>query len=32
MVVNETVDFGKRSRKACLIFKVSFKKAYDSVS
>jgi hypothetical protein len=31
MVVNEVVDLAKRSGKKCLIFKVDFEKAYDSV-
>lgn len=29
MVVNEVIDFAKRSKKACLILKVDFEKAYD---
>lgn len=29
---NETMDFLKKSRKICLIFKVDFKKAYDSIN
>jgi hypothetical protein len=32
VVVNEVVDLAKRSRKECVIFKVDFAKAYDSVS
>jgi hypothetical protein len=32
VVVNEVVDLAKRARKECLIFKVDFAKAYDSVS
>jgi hypothetical protein len=31
MVVNEVTDFAKKTRKKCLIFKVDFEKAYDSV-
>ncbi|MCI04498.1 LINE-1 reverse transcriptase like, partial [Trifolium medium] len=31
LVVNEVVDLAKRSGKECLIFKVDFEKAYDSV-
>jgi hypothetical protein len=31
VVVNEVVDFAKKSGKECLIFKVDFEKAYDSV-
>ena len=31
-VVNEIIDFAKKARKNCLIFKVDFEKAYDSVS
>ncbi|KAK2387063.1 hypothetical protein QL285_060888 [Trifolium repens] len=31
MVVNEIVDFAKKTGKECLIFKVDFEKAYDSV-
>ncbi|GAU34179.1 hypothetical protein TSUD_162800 [Trifolium subterraneum] len=31
VVVNEVVDLAKRSGKECLIFKVDFEKAYDSV-
>jgi hypothetical protein len=30
-VVNEVVDMAKRSGRSCLIFKVDFEKAYDSV-
>jgi hypothetical protein len=32
LVVNEIVDVAKRSGKECLIFKVDFEKAYDSVN
>jgi hypothetical protein len=32
MVVNEVVDMAKKSGKECLILKVDFEKAYDSVS
>lgn len=32
LVGNEVIDFAKTSRKACLIFKVDFEKAYDSIS
>jgi hypothetical protein len=31
VVVNEVVDFAKKSGKECIIFKVDFEKAYDSV-
>ncbi|MCH82218.1 LINE-1 reverse transcriptase like, partial [Trifolium medium] len=31
VVVNEVIDFAKRARKECLILKVDFEKAYDSV-
>jgi hypothetical protein len=31
VVVNEVIDFAKKARKNCLIFKVDFEKAYDSV-
>jgi hypothetical protein len=31
MVVNEVVDMAKKSSKDCLILKVDFEKAYDSV-
>jgi hypothetical protein len=31
VVVNEAVDWAKKSKKDCLIFKVDFEKAYDSV-
>ncbi|MCI00911.1 LINE-1 reverse transcriptase like, partial [Trifolium medium] len=31
MVVNEVVDLAKRTGKDCMIFKVDFEKAYDSV-
>ncbi|GAU35310.1 hypothetical protein TSUD_389350 [Trifolium subterraneum] len=32
LAVNEIIDLAKKSRKECLIFKVDFEKAYDSVS
>ncbi|WJX66218.1 hypothetical protein P8452_50797 [Trifolium repens] len=32
VVLNEVVDYAKRSNKECLILKVDFEKAYDSVS
>jgi hypothetical protein len=32
VAVNEIIDLAKQSRKECLIFKVDFEKAYDSVS
>jgi hypothetical protein len=31
VVVNEVIDFAKKLKKECLIFKVDFEKAYDSV-
>ena len=31
MVINELVDYAKKSKKQCLILKVDFEKAYDSV-
>jgi len=31
-LLNEFVDYAKRSRKGCLLVKVDFEKAYDSVS
>jgi hypothetical protein len=31
LVLNEAVDFAKKSGKDCLIFKIDFEKAYDSV-
>jgi len=31
LVVNEVVDLGKKSRRECLILKVDFEKAYDSI-
>jgi hypothetical protein len=31
LVVNEVVEWAKKSKKECLIFKVDFEKAYDSV-
>lgn len=32
VVINEVVGFTKKTRKPCLIFKVDFEKAYDSVN
>ena len=32
LIVNEVVDLEKRSKKECMIFKVDFEKAYDSVN
>jgi hypothetical protein len=32
VVVNEVVDLDKCTKKDCVIFKVDFEKAYDSVS
>lgn len=31
LVVNKLVDFAKKSKRECLILKVDFEKAYDSV-
>jgi hypothetical protein len=31
VVINEVVDLAKRNGKSCMIFKVDFEKAYDSV-
>jgi hypothetical protein len=31
-LLNEYVDYAKRSRKGCLLVKVDFEKVYDSVS
>jgi hypothetical protein len=31
VVVNEVIDFAKKSQKECLVLKVDFEKAYDSV-
>lgn len=31
-VINEVVDFPKRKKKKCLILKVDFEKAYDSIN
>ncbi|KHN06886.1 Transposon TX1 putative 149 kDa protein, partial [Glycine soja] len=32
LIVNEVIEEAKRSNKSCLIFKVDYEKAYDSVS
>ncbi|KAK2397838.1 hypothetical protein QL285_059374 [Trifolium repens] len=32
VVVNEVIDFAKKFKRECLIFKVDFEKAYDSVN
>lgn len=32
VAVNEIIDFARKAKKDCLIFKVDFEKAYDSVS
>jgi hypothetical protein len=32
VAINEIIDQAKKLRKECLIFKVDFEKAYDSVS
>jgi hypothetical protein len=32
LTINEVVDFAKRAKKECLILKVDFEKAYDSVN
>lgn len=32
VVINEVVDWAKKKGKECIIFKVDFEKAYDSVS
>jgi hypothetical protein len=31
LIVNEVVDWVKKTKKECIIFKVDFEKAYDSV-
>jgi hypothetical protein len=31
VAVNETIDYAKKARKSCLVLKVDFEKAYDSV-
>jgi len=31
LVANEMVDFAKKTKKECLVLKVDFEKAYDSV-
>jgi hypothetical protein len=31
VIINEVVDWAKKHKKECLIFKVDFEKAYDSV-
>jgi len=32
MIANEVIEEAKRSKKSCLVFKVDYEKAYDSVS
>lgn len=32
MVINEVIDLDKKFKKPCLIFKVDFEKAYDSLN
>jgi hypothetical protein len=32
LTINEVVDYAKRAKKKCLILKVDFEKAYDSVN
>jgi hypothetical protein len=32
VAVNEVIDLARKLKKECLIFKVDFEKAYDSVS
>ncbi|KAK2443790.1 hypothetical protein QL285_014866 [Trifolium repens] len=32
LTINEVVDYAKRAKEKCLIFKVDFEKAYDSVN
>lgn len=32
VAVNEIIDFARKAKKECLIFKVDFEKAYNSVS
>ena len=32
LIANEVIDEAKRSQKSCLVFKVDYEKAYDSVS
>lgn len=31
VVVNELIDYAKKQREACMLLKVNFEKAYDSV-
>ena len=32
LIANEVVDEAKRRKKSCIVFKVDYEKAYDSVS
>ena len=32
LVANEVIEEARRSKKSCMVFKVDFEKAYDSVS
>ena len=32
LIANEVVDEAKRRKKSCMVFKVDYEKAYDSVS
>lgn len=32
VIINEVVDFAKKAKKKCFIFKVDFEKAYHSVN
>ena len=32
LIANEVIEEAKRNNKSCLVFKVDYKKAYDSVS
>lgn len=32
LVINKVIDLAKRQKEECMLFKVNFEKAYDSVS